>query len=100
MLSAATAHLGAGQAVLIFPEGVEPPRPGADAPCEPVGVVFHEPGTFRPGRALLLTSGAVASADCIALRDRSRRGSLGGRSWRPSRRALPRTPVVPSPVIS
>jgi len=37
------------------------------APREPVGVVFHEPGTFRPGRALLRTSGAVASADRIAL---------------------------------
>jgi len=33
----------------------------------PVGVVFHEPGTFRAGRALFLLGGAVATADCIAL---------------------------------
>ena len=33
----------------------------------PVGLVFHEPGTFRAGRALFLLGGAVATADCIAL---------------------------------
>jgi hypothetical protein len=69
-------HLGAGQAVLIFPEGVSHPDPAlmplrtgaarmlleAEAAADgnrgvalvPVGLVFHEPGTFRAGRALLL----------------------------------------------
>lgn len=87
MTSAATAHLGAGQAVLIFPEGVSQPGPalmplrtgaardaargrrrgGRGVALVPVGLVFYEPGTFRAGRALLLIDGAVATADCIAL---------------------------------
>lgn len=90
MCSAATAPLGAGQAVLIFPEGVSHPDPAlmplrtdaarmlleaaaaAGGNCGvalvPVGFVFHEPGTFpRAGRAFLPLGVAVATADCIAL---------------------------------
>jgi 1-acyl-sn-glycerol-3-phosphate acyltransferase len=75
MSSAATTHLGAGQAVLIFPKGVSQPEPAlmplrtgaarmlpeaeaaAGGNCGvalvPVGLVFHEPGTFRARHALL-----------------------------------------------
>src|SRR6185295_18537943 len=33
----------------------------------PVGLVFHDPGTFRDGRALVLVGEPIVSADCVAL---------------------------------
>src|SRR5713101_9549972 len=50
-------------------------RGGRGVALVPVGLVFHEPGTFRAGRALLRIDGAVATADLHrSLRERSRRG--------------------------
>ena len=82
--AAASAHLGAGQAVLIFPEGTSQPEPTlmplrtgaarmlleAEAAAGgklgvalvPIGLVFHEPGTFRAGRALLSIGAPVPQA--------------------------------------
>lgn len=76
-----------GEAILIFPEGVSQPEPAlmalrtgaarmlleADATGAgavtllPVGLVLHEPGRFRAGRALLLVGAPVETADCVAL---------------------------------
>ena len=91
MFAAATNHLGAGGAVLIFPEGVSQPEPalmplrsGAarmllEAEAEagaggrlgvalvPVGLVYHEPGTFRAGRAFLQVGAPLLTDDLIAL---------------------------------
>jgi len=89
MFAAASAHLGAGHAVLIFPEGTSQPEPtlmplrtGAarmlleaeaatggtlGVALVPIGLVYHEPGTFRAGRALLSIGAPVATADCVAL---------------------------------
>ena len=87
--AAASAHLGAGQAVLIFPEGTSQPEPTlmplrtgaarmlleAEAAAGgklgvalvPIGLVFHEPGTFRAGRALLSIGAPVPTEDCVTL---------------------------------
>ena len=79
--------LAAGEAILIFPEGVSQPEPAlmalrtgaarmlleaeaAGAPpvtLLPVGLVLHEPGTFRDGRGLILVGDAVETKDCVAL---------------------------------
>jgi 1-acyl-sn-glycerol-3-phosphate acyltransferase len=82
MLRHATAALAAGGAILIFPEGVSQAEPrlmplrsgaarlalGADrataAPVTllPVGLVYHEPGSFRTGWALVLVGEPVPLA--------------------------------------
>jgi glycerol-3-phosphate O-acyltransferase / dihydroxyacetone phosphate acyltransferase len=75
-----------GEAILIFPEGVSQPEPAlmtlrtgaarmlleAEATGAgvvtllPVGLVLHEPGRFRAGRALLLVGAPVETTDCVA----------------------------------
>jgi glycerol-3-phosphate O-acyltransferase/dihydroxyacetone phosphate acyltransferase len=87
--AAATAHLGAGGAVLIFPEGVSQPEPAlmplrsgaarmlleAEAATGgrlrvtmvPVGLVYHEPGTFRAGRAFLQVGASLITDDLVEL---------------------------------
>jgi glycerol-3-phosphate O-acyltransferase / dihydroxyacetone phosphate acyltransferase len=86
MFATVAATLAAGGAVLLFPEGRTQPEPvllplrtGAarmllaaasdDEPVTllPVGLVFHEPGTFRTGWALVLIGPPVETADCVAL---------------------------------
>ena len=79
--------LAGGGAILIFPEGMSQPEPtlmalrtgaarmlleaeAAGAPpvtLLPVGLVLHEPGTFRSGRGLLLVGEPVETKDCVAL---------------------------------
>ena len=77
-----------GEAILVFPEGVSQPEPvlmplrtgvarmvlgteadpGAPATTLlPVGLTFHEPGTFRNGWALVLVGTPVPIDDCRAL---------------------------------
>ena len=82
------ALLGAGEAIVVFPEGVSQPEPllmplrtGAarlvlDAEQRhagalgvtvlPVGLVYEEPGTFRIGRALVLVGEPVPMRDLVA----------------------------------
>jgi glycerol-3-phosphate O-acyltransferase / dihydroxyacetone phosphate acyltransferase len=89
MFAAATAHLSAGGAVLIFPEGVSQPEPAlmplrsgaarmlleAEAALGgrlrvalvPVGLVYHEPGTFRAGRAFLQIGASLITDDLVEL---------------------------------
>lgn len=89
MFSAAIGTLERGGAVMIFPEGLSHPHPalmplrtgtarlllGAEAAAGgrldvtllPVGLVFHEPGTFRAGWALVLIGKPVPVEDCVAL---------------------------------
>jgi 1-acyl-sn-glycerol-3-phosphate acyltransferase len=74
--------LGRGGAILIFPEGGSQPEPvlmplrtgtarmmatataaGMRVTLLPVGLVFHEPGTFRTGRALVIVGEPVDVAD-------------------------------------
>jgi 1-acyl-sn-glycerol-3-phosphate acyltransferase len=82
--------LGAGEAILIFPEGVSQPEPtlmalrtgaarllleaeASGAPpvtLLPVGLVVNEPGRFRAGHALVLIGPPVAGADCAELHRR------------------------------
>jgi glycerol-3-phosphate O-acyltransferase/dihydroxyacetone phosphate acyltransferase len=89
MFSAARHALGRGEALMIFPEGMSQGEPalmplrtgtarlllGADrerggrpaTTLLPVGLMFHEPGTFRVGSALLLVGQAVPTGDLEAL---------------------------------
>ncbi len=86
MFGAVSRALVQGGAVLLFPEGRTQPEPvllplrtgaarmllGAAAPHAPVtllpvGLVFHEPGTFREGWALVLVGPPVPTDDCVAL---------------------------------
>jgi glycerol-3-phosphate O-acyltransferase / dihydroxyacetone phosphate acyltransferase len=94
MFSAAWRALGRGEALLIFPEGMSQGEPtlmplrtgtarlllGAEregggpvtalrplTSLLPVGLMFHEPGTFRVGSALVLVGQAVSAADLLAL---------------------------------
>jgi 1-acyl-sn-glycerol-3-phosphate acyltransferase len=89
MFRAAIATLRESGTILIFPEGVSQPEPmlmplhtGAarmvlsaetadngnlGIKLLPVGLVFHEPGTFRTGWALVVVGEAVPTGDCIAL---------------------------------
>src|SRR3990172_6939173 len=89
MFSAAIATLGLKGAILIFPEGVSHSEPtliplrtgaarmllGAEALAGgrlgvtllPVGLIFHEPGSFRTGWALVLVGDPVPTGDCVAL---------------------------------
>src|SRR4030095_9624681 len=79
---AAHRALAEGEALLIFPEGVSQPEPaimplrtgaarlvlgsGASAPRAtllPVGLMFHEPGTFRVGSAVVLIGEPVPTED-------------------------------------
>jgi 1-acyl-sn-glycerol-3-phosphate acyltransferase len=79
--------LRAGGAILIFPEGVSQAEPmlmplrtgaarmalaaGDGAPASvtvlPVGLIFHEPGTFRTGWALVLAGDPVPLGDLVEL---------------------------------
>ena len=81
MFAAARGALAGGDALLIFPEGVSQPEPtlmplrtgaarlvleGGDAPVPtllPVGLMFHEPGTFRIGSAIVLIGEPLPAAD-------------------------------------
>ena len=88
LFAATTATLRAGGAILIFPEGRTQPEPmlltlrtgaarmllaaesaSGSPPVTllPVGLVFHAPGTFRTGRALVLVGTAVPAEDARAL---------------------------------
>jgi 1-acyl-sn-glycerol-3-phosphate acyltransferase len=86
MFTAAAATLRSGGAILIFPEGVSQPEPtlmpvrtgaarmllagraqgAAPVTLLPVGLIFHAPGTFRTGWALVVVGEPVASEDCVA----------------------------------
>jgi glycerol-3-phosphate O-acyltransferase/dihydroxyacetone phosphate acyltransferase len=89
MFRSAIAGLEAGGAILVFPEGDSKPEPvlralrtgtarmllAAEAAragtlgvrLVPAALVYHEPGAFRAGRALVIFGEPVAIADCIAL---------------------------------
>jgi glycerol-3-phosphate O-acyltransferase / dihydroxyacetone phosphate acyltransferase len=87
LFAASTQALRDGDAVLIFPEGVSQPEPllmplrtgaarmllAAEADAAgpvtllPVGLMFHEPGTFRTGWALIAVGPPVETADHVAL---------------------------------
>jgi glycerol-3-phosphate O-acyltransferase / dihydroxyacetone phosphate acyltransferase len=87
LFEASSSALRNGQAILIFPEGVSQPEPvlmplrtgaarmllAAEADgvgpvtLLPVGLMFHEPGTFRTGWALVSIGPPVEAADCVAL---------------------------------
>jgi 1-acyl-sn-glycerol-3-phosphate acyltransferase len=86
LFAATTRTLRAGGAILIFPEGRTQPEPvlltlrtgaarmllaaeaagGGPVTLCPVGLVYHEPGTFRAGRALVLVGPPVVTADALA----------------------------------
>jgi 1-acyl-sn-glycerol-3-phosphate acyltransferase len=88
MFRAVAAALRAGEAILVFPEGVSQPEPvlmplrtgvarmvlgteGEAAPPDtailPVGLTFHDPETFRAGWALVQVGVPVVVDDCRAL---------------------------------
>jgi glycerol-3-phosphate O-acyltransferase / dihydroxyacetone phosphate acyltransferase len=85
---AVTGALARGQAILIFPEGVSQPEPtlmvlktgtarmvlSVEAPAGreearllPIGLSFHDPGTFRAGTAYISVGPPVETVDCHAL---------------------------------
>lgn len=88
MFAAAIDALRAGGVILIFPEGRTQPHPillplrtgaarlalgagnATGGPCPvtllPVGIVFHDPGTFRSASAQLTIGTPVATADLVA----------------------------------
>jgi 1-acyl-sn-glycerol-3-phosphate acyltransferase len=88
LFAAATATLRRDRAILIFPEGVSHAEPtvvalrtgaarivlGAEAQSDgalgvtvlPVGLVYHDPGTFRTGRALVQIGPPVPITDLVA----------------------------------
>lgn len=88
MFGAAQRALDLGDAILIFPEGVSQPEPalmplrtgaarlvlGADRELRrravttllPVGLMFHEPGAFRVGTALVMVGEPVLADDLAA----------------------------------
>jgi glycerol-3-phosphate O-acyltransferase / dihydroxyacetone phosphate acyltransferase len=91
MFRAVAAALRKGGAILIFPEGVSQPEPvlmplrtgvarivlGTEgdpgtpgATLLPVGLTYHEPGTFRSGWALVLVGAPVPIDDCRELAGR------------------------------
>jgi glycerol-3-phosphate O-acyltransferase / dihydroxyacetone phosphate acyltransferase len=91
MFRAVAAALRKGGAILIFPEGVSQPEPvlmplrtgvarivlGMEgdpgtpgATLLPVGLTYHEPGTFRSGWALVLVGAPVPIDDCRELAGR------------------------------
>ena len=96
MFSAAIATLGLKGAILIFPEGVSHSEPtlmplrtgaarmllGAEALAGgrlgvtllPVGLIFHEPGSFRTGWALVLVGDPVPTGDFIVFTITYRKG--------------------------
>jgi 1-acyl-sn-glycerol-3-phosphate acyltransferase len=87
LFSASTDTLRRGGAILIFPEGVSQPAPtlmplrtgaarmllaaeaGGVSPVTllPVGLMFHEPGTFRTGWAVVSVGEPVTTGDTVAL---------------------------------
>lgn len=87
MFRQASATLARDTAILIFPEGRSQPEPalmplrtgaarilmetqsgaGERVTLLPIGLVYHEPGTFRTGRAWILVGEPVETADCAAL---------------------------------
>src|SRR5689334_12190836 len=89
LFGAAIDTLRAGGAILIFPEGVSQPEPalmplrtgaarialaaetGEGGPAGvrivPVGLIFHAPGTFRTGWAVVVAGAPVPLDDCAAL---------------------------------
>jgi len=88
LFAATTETLRAGGAILIFPEGRTQPEPvlltlrtgaarmllaaeaapgSAPVTLLPLGLVFHAPGTFRTGRALVLVGETVRADDARAL---------------------------------
>ncbi len=87
LFAASTATLRGGDAILIFPEGVSQPEPtlmplrtgaarmllAAEADSVgpvallPVGLMFHEPGTFRTGWAMIAVGEPVEAAAYVAL---------------------------------
>src|SRR5262252_593316 len=88
MFAAAIEALRAGGAILIFPEGTTQPQPilmplrtgaarlalGAEramageghAPILPVGMVFHDPGTFRSASVQITIGSPLPTADLVA----------------------------------
>jgi glycerol-3-phosphate O-acyltransferase/dihydroxyacetone phosphate acyltransferase len=87
LFAASTKALRHEDAILIFPEGVSQPEPtlmplrtgaarmllAAEADSVgpvtllPVGLMFHEPGTFRTGWALIAVGEPVETAEYVAL---------------------------------
>ena len=87
MFEAVIQTLREGGAILVFPEGVTQPEPilmplrtgtarmllgaaaggGAAVTLLPVGLLWHEPGAFRAGSALMVMGKPVPTEDCVAL---------------------------------
>ncbi|MCG3192986.1 MAG: lysophospholipid acyltransferase family protein [Thermoanaerobaculia bacterium] len=87
LFAATTGTLQGGGAIMIFPEGRTQPEPvlqelrtgaarmvlaasaGGTTPVTllPVGLLYHAPGTFREGRALVRIGPPVVASDCLNL---------------------------------